>query len=141
MGALCVIQICDYNEPENPEARIYLHWGGETFEEVANTLRTFALVNETSPDPRWTDAPYLAARFVAWAIEVHGGRRPNDHALDISSVGIVNSDEWGDCLGRIVTCFDADWPRPLLQAQERDGSWREVQIHWQGDAASSGVQA
>jgi len=140
MGASCVIQICEHYEPEVPVARIYLHWGGETFEDVANTLRTFALVNEGSPDPRWTDAPYLAARLLVWAAS--DSRILGAHDLDFLSVGIVNSDEWGDYLGRIVTPERGsdDWPRPSLLAGPvgaGEDDWREVQIHWSGDPAAA----
>jgi len=140
MGARCVIQICNHHEPEVPVARIYLHWGGERFDDVAETLRAFCLANDSSPDPRWDDAPYLAARFLAWAVEANNAGRK--HTLDIIGVGVVNNDGWGDYLGRIVTPVSGEdgWPRPSLQAGPvgcGDDDWREVQINWAGDPAAA----
>jgi hypothetical protein len=92
MGARLVVTFANNIDAE-PAAHVYLHWGGETAGEVAQTMQSFFDRIETLSDPRRDDMPYLAAKMVVWAADEH---RRGDDPLDFLSVGVVGSDDWGD---------------------------------------------
>lgn len=107
MGARCVIRFTDSREPSGPAvARIYLHHGGETFDDVADTMQAFMRSAALVRDNRFDDPAYLAARLVVWAALQNG----SSGGIDFLGVGVVDSEGYGDyvgtfCCGSMLRAF------------------------------------
>lgn len=115
MGERCVIRFTSEADPatENVAARVYLHRGGETFEDVAATMRSFMRSVSQLPDPRMDDPACLAAKFVVWdALSASRSAEP----LDFLGVGVVESDDYGDYVGT----FCCGWPLRAYAGPDAD---------------------
>jgi hypothetical protein len=95
MGDRAIIQFAQRGEIIGG---VYLHNGGSQADEI---LAEFFVAEEENPrhDNRFNDAPYLAARFVAWA------SRPNGLGIGVQNEAGDASNTWR------VHCNSSQRPR------------------------------
>lgn len=113
-----------YGLKAKPEAIIYRHSDGYPEAAGKDLLRFLMEVAETVQDTRFTDASYLAAKYVVFlarefSVEYDWSTdpmttKPKASRLDFISVGVVNEDP-GDIEYRyIVDCDDQSAGRPAV---------------------------
>jgi hypothetical protein len=98
MGARLVVAFCD--ERKRVEACVYDHWAADNRADAQRCLEDFfEAVKAQCADTRFTDAPYLAAKFVVWranryaASEQKRSANPDEaRPLNFLSVGVVTSE-------------------------------------------------
>lgn len=92
MGNRTAIRFVDRSvatDIQNQRAVIYLHWGGAA-EYMVDVFGEFfaAVEDQCGADTRYTDADYLASKFVVWMANEQRGSEDDDRRLEFLSVGI-----------------------------------------------------
>jgi hypothetical protein len=91
------------------EAIIYRHSDGYPSVAGADIFRFFTEVQNQTTDTRFTDASYLAAKYVVWLAGEFRGNNP----LDFLSVGVCAADPGDIAFRYIIDCskvLDDGWP-------------------------------
>lgn len=120
MGARLVVTFCDENKKQ--VAHIYDHWSADNKKDAKDVMEAFFdEVGKQCTDTRFTDASYLAAKFLVWraigyaATEQKYSKTPTEaKPLNFLSLGIVSSEQamWAECLVRVMCTVDG--ARPTL---------------------------
>jgi hypothetical protein len=102
MGARLNVVFHSGNEAE-PTCTIYGHWAGDNPEDAAQTLKQFfEAVEAQTNDHRYTDAGYLAAKYVVF-LALECGNDPK-RPLDFLSVGCYRDAQ--DCGPECIAFMD-----------------------------------
>lgn len=120
MSTRCQIHFC---EPDGtPVARIYRHTDGHP-EDILHDLTSFyEAVEAHTPDHRYDDPEYLAAKFVVWqaninahaSLSVHDGGEPR--MLDFLSVGVADGPHGDEAyFYRVLCSTDDEQGRPIVE--------------------------
>ena len=102
-----------------PVAIIYKHWDGYLSEMKEVFAKFFDQVEADTSDHRYTDASYLAAKFVVFLASEY---EENGKRINFLSVGVCDSDP-GDIAYRYTVVCSHPLPadrRPPVWVQERD---------------------
>lgn len=94
MGARLVVK---FGNDENPPM-VYLHHGGKYAEQVQETMSAFITELEKLSDKRLDDAPYLAAKFLAFHAHKYNSTLS---PIDFLRIGIVTDEGYGDTVARM----------------------------------------
>lgn len=121
MGARLNVVFHDGNEAE-PTCTIYGHWAGDNPEDAATTLKQFfEAVEAQTTDRRYTDAGYLAARYVVFLADA--ARYPqNSGILNFLSVGCYRDPQ--DCSPECIAFLDTSkmnpaTNRPMIRFEDK----------------------
>jgi len=100
--------------------RIYKHWDGYPEEMLPLFERFFDTVEAETGDTRFSDAPYLAAKFVVFLANEY--RHENAAQMDFLSVGVIPSEgDFGADFSYRVECdmLDSKTGRPNIRYSQR----------------------
>ena len=86
MSTRCVI---NFTYGKEPSAKIYRHYDGYPVAVEPDLERFFRDVEAQTEDTRFTDASYLAAKFVVWQAHEYSDQKGN---LDFLGVGVIVED-------------------------------------------------
>lgn len=119
MSTRCTVHFCDKPSRGKPKAAaiVYRHCDGYPESMEPDLKRFFADVKEQTPDTRFHDSCYLAAKFIVWqaAQNVEYSPYKTGKPLDFISLGVMMKDPMDIEWRYKVLCYDNDEPKVITE--------------------------